>query len=120
MKRILVVDDQLAIRNMFKKIFAESEFSIDLAEDGAIAYTAAKKYTYDMVISDYHMPNVNGVELIIKLRKLTAYANKPLIIVSTMSNERCKADAKKAGATGWFSKPIKPQHLLPVVTRLLK
>lgn len=119
MKKILVVDDQLAMRNMFKKIFLNCEFDIDFAEDGLIAYRAATKLTYDMIITDYHMPNLNGIELIEKLRKLAAYTDTPMLLVSTIGNTNSKNEAKQAGATGWFPKPITRQELMPVVKQLL-
>ncbi|MBW8182242.1 response regulator [Shewanella nanhaiensis] len=119
MKTILVVDDQLAMRNMFKKILASDKFQIELAEDGAIAYRAAQLVDYDMVITDYYMPHLNGIELTDKLRALRAYIGIPILIVSTAKNSKFKEEAKDAGATGWFSKPIKQDELLPTVLQLL-
>lgn len=119
MKKILVVDDQLAMRNMFKKILTSDKFQIELAEDGALAYRAAQLVDYDMVITDYYMPHLNGIELTDKLRALRAYIGIPILIVSTAKNTKFKEEAKGVGATGWFSKPIKQDELLPTVLQLL-
>ncbi|WP_394388092.1 response regulator [Shewanella woodyi] len=119
MKKILVVDDQLAMRNMFKKILTSDKFQIELAEDGTLAYRAAQLVDYDMVITDYYMPHLNGIELTDKLRALKAYIGIPILIVSTAKNTKFKEEAKGAGATGWFSKPIKQDELLPTVLQLL-
>ncbi|NRD74577.1 response regulator [Shewanella sp. VB17] len=119
MKKILVVDDQLAMRNMFRKILVSDGFEIELAEDGALAYKAAQLLNYDMVITDYHMPNLNGIELTRKLRALGSYIGIPILIVSTASNVKFKEEAKLAGATGWFAKPIKQNELLPTVLKLI-
>lgn len=72
-----------------------------------------------MVITDYHMPNLNGIELTRKLRTLGTYIGIPILIVSTASNVKFKEEAKLAGATGWFSKPIKQNELLPTVLKLI-
>ena len=118
-KSILVVDDQLAIRRMFKTIFVETEYEVDLAEDGLIALNAAKKKRYDLVITDYHMPNCNGIELTQKLRDLSSYKGVPIIVVSTESNKSKKEEGRAVGANGWMVKPIKAEVLLPVIDKLL-
>ncbi|PCK09669.1 MAG: response regulator [Alteromonadaceae bacterium] len=118
-KSILVVDDQLAMRRMFKAIFAEANYDVDMAEDGLIAYSAARKKRYDLVISDYHMPNCNGIELTKKLRALSTYKGVPILIVSTESNKDKKNEGRAAGANGWVVKPISTEVLLPAVNKLL-
>ncbi|MEC4725984.1 response regulator [Shewanella sp. D64] len=84
MKKILVVDDQLAMRNMFKKILVYDGVEVTLAENGALAYRAAQLVDYDMVITDFYMPKFNGIELIQKLRELRSYIGIPILIVSTV------------------------------------
>lgn len=116
---ILVVDDQLAMRRMFETILAENDYEVDMAEDGAIAYDMATKKNYSLVITDYHMPNSNGIQLIKRLRNLSAYRNIPIIMVSTESNTNRKSEGRDAGATAWITKPIKVDTLLPNIERLL-
>ena len=116
---ILIVDDQLAMRRMFKAIFVDAPYDVDLAEDGLIAYRAAQGKRYDLVLTDYHMPNCNGIELIKRLRKLSKYNGVPILVVSTESNSNKKSEGKEAGANGWIVKPIDRDVLLPAVERLL-
>jgi two-component system chemotaxis response regulator CheY len=116
---ILVVDDQLAIRRMFKAIFIDTPYDVDLAEDGVQAYSAATTKKYDLILTDYHMPNCNGIELIKKLRKLSKYNGIPILVVSTESNTDRKAEGREAGANGWIVKPINKEVLLPAIERLL-
>ena len=117
--RILVVDDQLAMRRMFQAIFTATDYIVEYAEDGLIAYGLATKQRFDLVLTDFHMPNCNGVELTAKLRKLSNYVGVPILIVSTESNKEKKMEGKNAGANGWIVKPIKPNVLLPAVEKLL-
>ncbi len=116
---ILVVDDQLAIRRMFKAIFVSAPYDVDMAEDGVQAYAAATAKRYDLILTDYHMPKCNGIELIKRLRKLSTYNGVPILVVSTESNSDRKTEGRNAGANGWIVKPINKEVLLPAIERLL-
>jgi len=116
---ILVVDDQLAMRRMFKAIFVDAPYDVDMAEDGIQAYQAASKKQYNLILTDFHMPNCNGIELIKRLRKLSKYNGVPILVVSTENNASKKGEGRAAGANGWIVKPIEKDVLLPAVERLL-
>ena len=61
MARILIADDQLAMRNMFKSIFAGTKFEIDLAVDGEDAFKKATATQYDAILTDLYMPKLDGM-----------------------------------------------------------
>lgn len=67
-QRILVVDDEPMIRLLNTDILLEAGFLVDTAEDGAAAWDALQLNNYDLLVTDNQMPNVCGVELIVKLR----------------------------------------------------
>ncbi len=117
---ILVVDDQLTMRRMFQAIFTQSDYDVDYAEDGVIAYAAARKKRYDLVITDYHMPNLNGIELTKRLRRQPTYNGVPILVVSTESNNDKRVEGRSAGASGWIVKPVSADVLLPAVKKLLR
>lgn len=119
MKRILIADDQLVMRNMFKSILAGLDYELALAVDGKDAYSLATGTTFDMVITDLYMPHLDGIQLTKKLRALPGYQGKPILIVSTEGATKKKAEGKAAGATGWIVKPVSSDVLLPVVKKLL-
>lgn len=119
MKRILIADDQLVMRNMFKSILAGQGYQLELAVDGKHAYTLATSTSFDMVITDLYMPHLDGIQLTKKLRALKTYIGKPILIVSTEGATQKKAEGKAAGATGWIVKPVSSDVLLPVVHKLL-
>ena len=119
MKRILIADDQLVMRNMFKSILAGQKYELALAVDGREAYNLATATTFDMIITDLYMPHLDGIQLTEKLRSLQAYQGKPILIVSTEGATQKKAEGKAAGATGWIVKPVSSDVLLPVVKKLL-
>ena len=119
MAKILVVDDQRAIRSMFKAILATTPHETDFAEDGAIAYNAAKGITYDLILADMMMPNMDGVELTQKLRQLSKYHQTPIYIVSSSTSDEKKAQAREAGANGWVLKPVTPERVLKLVGKTI-
>ncbi|MFT7558982.1 MAG: two-component system chemotaxis response regulator CheY [Flavobacteriales bacterium] len=118
-RSIFVVDDQLAIRRMFKALFIGEPYEVDMAEDGLIAYQAATAKRYDLILTDYHMPNCNGIELITRLRKLSMYNGVPILVVSTESNRSKKDEGRKVGANGWIIKPVDKETLMPAVRKML-
>lgn len=120
MTSILVVDDQLVMRNMFKNILTMDGYEVDTANDGKEAYFAATKKKYDLILTDLYMPKCNGIELTKRLRKLTTYNGVPILVVSTESSVSKMDDGKKAGATGWVVKPVSDEKLLPILRKLLK
>ena len=119
MKRILVVDDQLVMRNMFKSILAPQGYDLVFAVDGKDAYVKARGANFDLVITDLYMPHIDGIQLTGKLRALAAYGKTPILIVSTESAVSKKTAGKEAGATGWIVKPVSGDVLLPVVKKLV-
>jgi two-component system chemotaxis response regulator CheY len=66
------------------------------------------------------MPVMNGMAMIRGLRGLPAYAGVPIVFLTTESDEAVKREAKAAGATGWLTKPFKPDQLLSVIAKLVR
>lgn len=118
MSNILIADDQLVMRNMFKAIFKGTDHALTLVEDGEQAYNTARRTVFDLILTDLYMPKLNGIELTEKLRQLTSYRKTPILIVSTEGATAKKEEGRKAGATGWVVKPISEQVLLPILKKL--
>ena len=119
MQKILVADDQLVMRNMFKNILESEGYDVDYAENGKVAYTKATGKRFDLVITDLYMPELTGIQLTTKLRKVTSYNGIPILIVSTEGATKIKSQGRAAGASGWIVKPITSDVLLPAVKKLL-
>jgi two-component system, chemotaxis family, chemotaxis protein CheY len=95
--------------------------SVQLSEatDGQEALWKARIMPHDLVITDLHMPTMDGLELIRQLRKLPGYATTPILLVtSDLSRERIK-EAHQAGASGWLIKPPRADALVMSVRRAL-
>ena len=73
----------------------------------------------DMLITDLNMPNMDGLELINKVRQGGAHRFMPIVMLTTESSEQKKLAGREAGASGWIVKPFKPEQLLKVVKMVL-
>jgi two-component system chemotaxis response regulator CheY len=116
MAKILIVDDSNMLRDMVKYALNEGGYpDVTEAVDGLDALSRAKETAFDLVISDINMPNMDGFELIVELRKLPVYASIPILTLTTEKNDDMKAKGKQVGATGWIVKPFVPEQLLKAV-----
>ena len=118
-KNILAVDDSASIRQMVSFTLKQSGFQVVEAEDGVKGFEAAQNHKIDLVLTDLNMPNMNGLELITKLRTLPQFKFIPILMLTTESDETKKMAGKQAGATGWIVKPFNPEQLLKVIERVL-
>ena len=78
----------------------------------------ARNQQFDMIISDINMPNMTGISMVSKIRRLEGYEHTPIIMLTTESSDFKKEKAKKMGATGWLQKPFDPERLMKAVNKL--
>lgn len=110
MARILVVDDESFIRNTIRNILEQEKHIVDLAEDAIQAFEKIKTKTYDLVITDIVMPNINGIVLLEKLKE-DGY-EMPIMIMSAHGNIGTAVDCIKKGAFDYIEKPLDLNRLL--------
>ena len=120
MATILTVDDSPSVRQMIKLVLGPLGHGVIEAGDGAEGLQKAKAQPVDLVITDLNMPVMNGLALIRELRKLPGFVGTPIVFLTTESSDAIKQDAKAAGATGWITKPFKPEQLVAVVNKLVR
>lgn len=118
-KTVLSVDDSASIRQMVKMTLSGAGYEVVQANDGAEGLAKAQSTTYDMVVTDLNMPNMDGLTLIRELRKLPNYTGVPILFLTTESDENMKKEAKAAGATGWITKPFQQEQLVGIVKKVL-
>lgn len=105
-KTIVIVDDFQANIELINLILEPYGFSILQANNGIDALSLINKRTVDMIITDYHMPQMNGVELIKTLKQKAEFRKLPVFILSV---EHFPEDVKQQvenDTTYWYSKPI--------------
>jgi two-component system chemotaxis response regulator CheY len=120
-KMILAVDDSATMRQMVSFTLKSAGYEVLTAIDGqdALAKLSGPQ-AVDMIITDLNMPNLDGIELIRQVRAMPTYRFKPIILLTTESDDLKKQAGKTAGATGWIVKPFKPDQLLAVVRKVLR
>jgi two-component system chemotaxis response regulator CheY len=119
MATILSVDDSKAIREMVSAVLVGEGHDVITAEDGVEAMTIARQQTFDLVLSDINMPNMNGISLVSKLRRLDGYEHTPILMLTTENSDYKKNKSRASGATGWIQKPFTPDRLLKAVNKLV-
>ena len=116
---ILVVDNSEIARLEVIGPLRQAGYEVFEAEDGEQALQSISQRSFGLVITDVHMPVMNGIEFCEALNAAD-FAAKPLVlVVSTESNAELKGRAKKAGARGWIIKPVDTTALLQAVKLLL-
>jgi two-component system chemotaxis response regulator CheY len=116
---ILTVDDSASIRMTTKIALTNAGYQVTEAFDGAEGLTKATTGTYDLIVTDLNMPNMNGLEMIEALRQSPTNTGIPILFLTTESDADMKARAKAAGATGWVTKPFDPENLVKIVRKVL-
>lgn len=119
MAKILVVDDSVSMRQMVSFTLKGAGFEVDEAADGQEALSIAQGTTFNAVVTDVNMPNMDGITLTAELRGLPDYKFIPILILTTESAADKKGAGKNAGATGWIVKPFSPDKLLATVNKVL-
>lgn len=115
---ILLVDDDQEFRKAMKKMFEKSGYEVTVAADGREALEILTKGTFDLIISDLRMPNLNGMELMeaIKKEKLDV----PVIFITAYGEVESYMDLMNLGAFEYINKPVKGQEILNVARRALE
>jgi two-component system chemotaxis response regulator CheY len=116
---IMTVDDSASMRQMVRTTLQQAGFAVVEAADGLEALDYARDNTVDLVITDVHMPRMDGITLVSELRALPGYRLTPLLLLTTESSHERKMAGKRAGATGWIVKPFNPDQLLATMARVL-
>lgn len=121
MKTVTLVDDSETILLLVSDILADAGHFVATAHDAgaALARFQAGAKT-DLLITDLVMPDMNGIDLIRKVRALPAYAHIPILMHTTDADAATRSMARAVGASGWLAKPVTTEELLDVVGRVLR
>ena len=108
--KILVVDDERAIRNSLKEILGDEGYDVDIAEDGATAVGMAEKERYDVIFCDINMPNMEGTEVLEKLR--ADGVDAAIVMISGHGDIDTAVECIKKGAFDFIQKPLDLNRIL--------
>jgi two-component system, chemotaxis family, chemotaxis protein CheY len=119
-KQILIADDSESIREVLAFSLTNAGYQVLLACDGMDALKYLDGRTIDLLLTDYHMPNLNGLELIKKVRHMDDYRYLPILVLTTESQLEIMREAKESGATGWLTKPFSTEKLLQTLRKVIR
>ncbi|MES2259558.1 MAG: hybrid sensor histidine kinase/response regulator [Pseudomonadota bacterium] len=120
MKRILVVDDSLTVREMERKLLVGRGFEVDIAIDGIDGWNVVRSGDYDLVITDVDMPRMDGIELVTLIKKDIHLHKLPVMIVSYKDRPEDRARGMSAGADYYLTKgSFHDETLLDAVADLI-
>jgi len=120
--RILIVEDSTMVRITVKRTLAKVDFQVDEAKDGQIGLdkaTASQDTPYDLILTDLNMPNMDGLTMIQNIRAMPAYAETPIVMLTTESGEDKKSIGHDSGVSAWLVKPFEPDALIEMVGGML-
>src|SRR5690349_20566462 len=109
--RILVVDDEQAVRSMLAEFLASEGFAVETAADGGDALARLSAHGFDLVLSDVRMPGMSGMALLSAIRQ--SHHQVGVLIITGCEDVAMAVEAMKAGALDYIQKPF---HLAKVAT----
>ena len=115
--RILIVDDEPAIRRFLKTALMDGEFTLFQAENGHAALSAAVTVKPDVILLDLGLPDLDGVEVIKRIRQ---WSQVPIIVLSVRDREGDKVSALDSGADDYLTKPFGVSELLARIRVMLR
>jgi len=113
--KILIVDDSLIIRNKIER-FLGDEHQFEMAKDGVEALDKFINYNPDFLTMDLTMPNMDGVDCVIEIRKIKS--NAKILVISALDDKITALEAIKNGANGFLGKPFTQNELEHALTVL--
>ena len=119
--RILIVDDFPTMRRIVRNLLKELDFiNVDEAEDGALGFDKLLSGNYGFVVSDWNMPNMNGLEMLQKIRNNEKLAKLPVLMVTAEAKKENIIAAAQAGANGYVVKPFKAAILEEKIIKIFE
>ncbi|MCK9213554.1 chemotaxis response regulator CheY [Rhodoferax sp.] len=119
--KILVVDDFPTMRRIIRNLLKELEFvNVDEAEDGAVGLEKIKNGNYGFVVSDWNMPNMDGLAMLQAIRADPALAKLPFLMVTAEARKENIIAAAQAGANGYVVKPFTSITLEEKITKIFE
>lgn len=117
MPKILIVDDEARIRELIRKYAVYEGYTVDEAENGAQSIEMCKRSSYDMIIMDVMMPEMDGFEAV---RGIRAFSSAPVIMLSARSEELDRIHGFALGVDDYVPKPFSPRELMMRIAAIRK
>lgn len=117
MKRILVIDDDTYICNLLVNYLEQNGYQADYSLSGKKGIKLIEKNEFDLVLSDFRLPDSDGMEVLQRIKELKPYL--PVIIMTAYADVRMAVKLIKSGAFDYVTKPIQPEEILSLINRAI-
>jgi heterodisulfide reductase subunit A len=108
--RVLVVDDELIVRDSLKEWLDEEGFFVEVAESGPVALEKLSKTSFNLMLTDIKMPGMDGVELLKKAKE--SFPNLCVLMMTAFATVETAVEAMKIGAQDYLMKPFDPEQMI--------
>ncbi|MBF0302576.1 MAG: response regulator [Desulfamplus sp.] len=119
---ILIVDDSMPMRSVIKKTFKAAGYSSSDFHEAGSGMEALEKlanHWIDIVITDFTMPEMNGLEMLMKMKQNDLFKNIPVVVITTEGSREKIDQFMKSGAAGYIKKPFTPEQIRDMITNIL-
>ena len=119
---VLIVDDSAAIRKILQRVLRQTEVPIGNileAGDALEALALLEQQKVGLILSDINMPNMDGLEMLSKVKSIEAYKSVPVIMITTEGNQNKVMEAVSLGASGYVRKPFTTEQIKEKLTGLV-
>ena len=116
--RILVLEDEAGFQTLLAEVFGTAGHQVELAPSAAEAWPLIQQQEFDMLLLDYRLPGISGLEFLKQLR--AAGQETPVVIMTAYADVAVVVEAMRLGAVDFLVKPFQIEALLPLVDRCLQ
>lgn len=112
MNRVLIIEDEVQLRENIMELFQSQEYQVESADNGKSGYEKALKFSPDLIVSDVIMPEEDGFALLLRLKKNPATEFVPVIFLTAKTMIESKIEGLQLGADDYLVKPFSAEELL--------
>jgi two-component system chemotaxis response regulator CheY len=118
--KILVIDDNEIWMSLIKRSLKSRPYDISEAVGAEEALELMEKETFDLIVSDYFMPNMDGLQFVNEMEKRFSDGRPPVIMLTAVRSKDVRSKGKEAGIECWLNKPVSKETLINSVEELLE
>ena len=120
MKKILIIDDEIHIVELLKFNLENNGYKVDYSYDGFDGYLKTKEFQPDLILLDWMLPNISGIDLLKKIRSDETLEQIPVIMLTAKNIEEDKLEGLEDGADDYITKPFSVKEVLARITSVLR
>lgn len=120
---VLIVDDSQTMRKVIRKSVVLSGFPLETcweAANGREALTVVQAQRVDLILTDFNMPEMNGIEMVQELKKTDKYRQIPVFFITAQENEALRQEGTALGIQGFIPKPFQPEVIRDLLQKAME